>query len=705
MFQLIAPLFTPTGTKVSTILQVDGASPATFGMSFEVMDLQGQQLPVLCTFWEEKLPHSSNEEVISPQAIGVSSASLSHSSQHHASAYYTLGRVMQAARRYNDAINFFEKALKYDRGQTETALALSESVSQLQVQQGAVSAYTVGKQLQDAGLLTAALESYKQPLPHELQVRAEHAWRTVLKLSSHDPGAMDEAAAYSALAVLYWQDTLLLDQPIDLFKGAVAHGASTASLELERIQRAEADALMRAGELLYELTQYTTAEKYLKEALTRVPTHIKALAMLALVEQSKPPEENKDALASYTLGNIYKERGILDKAQGQFENALTKQPDYEKANKALQSVLKEVKFAEEHFVSLIKGAAEWVAIELTRRAMNEKGKRRFGQHYDDQPKGEAAQYRAKIHNFIGDLLQSAAGTHDHTRTKYYELAIADFNKAIELWIDWSLPYKNLADTYLQKFQGSRERVGERDKEDLYEAISNYNQAAMRFSAKGFGKITDEKERQSDATMMRLLGVDQATALVFDAKDTVDTTFALAQVIIDRILGIAQAKGEPTLHKADGVWELLESIPSVDKKQWSANEEPDGELLYNLAAWYGCAYNLAQKAPGAGAGNAALRVAARRYLVVCLVRDPNRTHDAKHDTSFIGVFETDEFGLLQVAIAKKTCEVPDLQTKGLPLFVQTTRRPHVSVQKGEESSTFDQDIKEILTSINLEKRGR
>lgn len=557
VFQLIAPLFTPCGTKVSTILQGNGASPPTFGMSFEVTDLNGSQPPVLCSFWEEKLPLSSNEVVASPQVTGVSSTSLTRSSQPLASIYNTLGRVM-----------------------------------------------------------------------------------------------------------------------------------------------------------------------------------------LALVEQSKPPEENKDALANYTLGSIYQERGMLDKAQGQFENALTKQPDYAKAKEALQSVLKEVKAAEELYFSLMSGAADWLAIELIRRAYDEGGRRSFGRRYDDQRKEDVAHYRARIYNCIGALLQSAAGTHVHL-PKFYDLALTEFKQAIDLDKGWYRPYKNLADTHMNKFQGIREKAEERDKrdkkdlkteerdkKDLYEAISNYNKAAVCYCTQHFNKITGEKEKHSAATMIRLLfcraswyfsssskkhsvatmirllGVDQATALVFDANGIEDTSFTLAKDIMNQVRGNGQTKGEPPAHIADSVWKLLEGIAIVDRKPWSENEEPDGQLLYGLAVWYGCAYNLAQKAPWIGAGDAerrdSFRCLARRYLVVCLVRDPGRTNDAKHDPNFIGIFETDEFACLQVAIAKKTCEVPDLQTKGLPLFAQPKRKPFGVVQRGGTIPPFDEDIENILSQINLEK---
>ncbi len=90
---------------------------------------------------------------------------------------------------------------------------------------------------------------------------------------------------------------------------------------------------------------------------------------------------------------------------------------------------------------------------------------------------------------------------------------------------------------------------------------------------------------------------------------------------------------------------------------------DGQLLYNLAVWYGIAQNMsASDIPGA-------KQSARRYLIYSLVRDDNFWHMAKHDSSFVNVFTLDEFDALKTIIDRKVSEVPALQNEKEPGFTR------------------------------------
>src|SRR5260370_483149 len=74
-------------------------------------------------------------------------------------AYYNVGEQLHMLGLYEEAIHYFEEALKQDKAFHGAAQKLSTSVSYLQMQKSAASAYAIGKQLQDAGLLIAAIES------------------------------------------------------------------------------------------------------------------------------------------------------------------------------------------------------------------------------------------------------------------------------------------------------------------------------------------------------------------------------------------------------------------------------------------------------------------------------------------------------------------------------------------------------------------
>lgn len=431
--QLIGLVFTQQGTKVSTTLQSNNDTPPTFSISLEVTDLQGQQKPTLFTMSEPS--HSSNQ-VASPQQATISSPSASNSSQQPDSAsspssssssqqqaecYYEVGMALDTVGLYKDAISYFEKALVSNKKLEKAAKALAETVSRLQIQQSGVSAYTVGKQLQDAGLYSAAIESYKKPLISTDQANAETAWEAVLKPSGDNATTSNEANAYFTLAKLYRKDNVyLFDQSLDLYKAAVAHGSHAAADKLEKIQQADANSLTQVGQLLFGLTQYAAAEEYLKAALAKVPTYSQAQTALATVERNKPPEENKDALACYTLGSIYEERMDFDQAKSQYQNALTKQPDYDRARDALKRVLDVMRTPEERFQDLLQPVARWLAIELAQRSMEA----------DRQSikKENRTRYDAEIYNFIGDFYEASAFTF-YTYPQFYRLAIEDFQKA------------------------------------------------------------------------------------------------------------------------------------------------------------------------------------------------------------------------------------------------------------------------------------
>ncbi len=272
VIQLLMNLvFTPRGTRVTPTLQSKADTPATLGISWEITDLQGDRQPKLYTIWEQVAVHTG---VITSPRIGGSLPAAPSISQQQARAYFDAGRQLDALGLYGEAISHFEEALKRDKEFKEAAEALAASVSRSQVQQSALSAFTGGKELQNTGLLSQAIESYKKPLPPEDQSEAEKYWKAILKLTNEN-----EAIAYFNLAEFYKKDGVYLyDQSLDLYKTAVARGSQEAAKALEKFQRMRADQHTAVGQILYGLTQYDTAEKYLKAALEEIPGDPKAQA-------------------------------------------------------------------------------------------------------------------------------------------------------------------------------------------------------------------------------------------------------------------------------------------------------------------------------------------------------------------------------------------------------------------------------------------
>lgn len=452
--QLLNLIFTPRGTKITVTLQSKAETPSTLGISLEVVDLEGRQETKLRTIWEPAyIPESKRNA--EPTTGSPSLPSTVPPPQ----AYYNVGRQLQTLGLYDDAIHYFEEALKRDKTFGLAAQAVAECTSYAQVQKSGVTAYNVGRQLQDAGLLPEAIESYKKPLPPADLATAEKAWKTLLKLPCNGHSETDsKAKAALDLARLYKKDQVyLFEESLELYKAAVAHGSLEAAKELERTQQAGAAALTEAGEILYGLVQYDAAENYLLAALAKVPADHKAQAALAKVKQSRPPEAHKDALPFYTLGQFYEQRGALDEARTQYENALRKQPDYEAAQEAFKRALGKRETIEDRYLDLIEQAARWLAIELSRRSL-EKSEQSIGRHikllFDwirhHSKHEQRPNYQAQLYNFIGSFHLTSAFT--YRGEFFYQEAIDLFKQAIASDKLWFQPYENLADAYVLQLE-------------------------------------------------------------------------------------------------------------------------------------------------------------------------------------------------------------------------------------------------------------
>jgi tetratricopeptide (TPR) repeat protein len=660
--QLLHLVFTPRGTKVLTTLQSLGDTPTTLGISLQIMDLEGKQKPTLYTLWE---PENVSDEDTDPQPVAESPPSKMTFPHQQAQSYYDIGTKLDKLGLFEDAINYFEEALKREKAFHKAALALSSSLSNLQVQKSTASAFTNGKQLQEAGQWLPALENYMkslQSLSIADQAKAERAWKHVLKLSDGN-----DANAYLTLAELYQKKGVyLFDQALDLYKVAIAQGSDNetrkkAAGNLEEIQRTRAAELTKIATILTGLMQYDAAEKYLMAALAKVPEDQGAQALLANVKHSKPLEENKDALACCVLGQIYEKRGALDKAQSEYEDALRKQPVNDSAKNALMRVLERRKTFEKRYLDLMEPAARWLAIELSLREMEKKassiGHRirwsiiEAGEH--------SINVRAKLYNFIGYFHLVSASTYMEFSDFYY-LAIDDFQQAIKLDENWFQPYENLSLTCVTFAQWLMEQkdpsLSNKSIDYLHQAFTNYDMAWQLFQKyKDMQYVPHEKRVEVERRI--LVGISTARLLSLDVHPAVE--------------GIKE------------VW-----------KRWKPDKETSSRLLYNLAGWYGIADHFADRLTNEEKvaiadtipANEKFTVkdpkqAARRYVTYSIVLEQGLWDGATTDLSFTSIFDEEDWEQLK----RKLYDLPKLSEMTVEKFRDQIIDVLSEMQKSHERS--------------------
>lgn len=661
--QLLNLIFLPRGSRVTAALQSLGDMPPRLGISLQVVDLEGIQYPTFCTFWEvNSVSRDSNLQTAHASTGGnnlqpaagprVSTTPLP---RQQAQAYYNVGEQLHMLGLYEEAIHYFEEALKLDKAFYEAAKKLSASVSYLQAQKSAASAYTIGKQLQDAGLVLAAIESYKKPLPTiDDQTTAERAWKAILKLTNGS-----QAEAYLMLAELYRKDQVFLfDQSLNLYKEAVAQGSQAAARALEHIQYTDATRLTKAARLLIDLAQYDAAEKYLKDALAKVPEDPQAQAALARLHVSKPLEENKDALACYTLGQIYEQRRALDQAKTQYEDALKKQPDYAAAKDALKRILEKRKTLEERYDELMDPAIYWLAIELARRALEDDA-RRIGHRFRRsilEGGEQSIHYLAQLYNFIGYFHQNGGQSWEQF-PEFYGMAIEDFNKAISSDGNWFQPYENRALTYVMRVLRKADKkkllaLSDDSKNDLYKASADYDLAIKLFQKYALESfVPREKE-------------DEAKRRLEVGRSTVQLMLGNLAEAIDKMKAIREG--------------------------WDLKMERSSRLLYNFASWYGLADNLPDDQKEVVANSVPsnerktfidARRAARRYVIYSLAREPGLWDGASTDPNFTSISTKEGWDNLKGALLRREYEY---------------KEPKLSEMIGYP---FDEVITEIMREIN------
>jgi tetratricopeptide (TPR) repeat protein len=629
--QLLNIMFPARGTKVTSKLQRQGDTPGRLGITLEIEGLRRKKPGEPFTIWEPAgaasapAPSSSAATGATPTPPSSTKAELFYEIGQRlekissllagcvsklqaqkgsttppppptkADRFYEIGLRLQEIGSFDKAVSYYEEALEADKTHQGAATALAGCVSKLQVQKGADAAYAVGKSMQDAGRPNRALESYMLPLRATKHPSvAEDAWKTILGLQSGDEGK-----AHLALAGAYREpQAYLFDQSLAHYKLAVAEGAAGAAQALALIQDDAAGKLAKVGEILRGLAKYTDAESFLTEALARVPGHAGAQKVLAAVKLEKPPEEDKEALAAYSLGALYEEKGALDQAKTQYEKALEKKPDYKDATVALKRVLDGNRSLEERYKALLDPASRWLAIQLTKREMLA-GEPTSGPEQD--------KYRAQTYNTVGAMNQASAVTHGDF---FVELAVQDFLEAKERLLEWYEPYENLAFTLLKFRSKAKGLAGDLGRAEACKAaVRAYKQALEK------ARALEEREEES-------------------AERGIKVGLATAQLLTGVSSLVNEAK--------NGIAEV--------EKELKDEYEKDQRFLYGLASWYALAHEL-------GSGVPEYKKRARRLLAYSLARSDDYWLAADRDKDFDSIRKG--LDLLKVSLRKAQIVEPGL----------------------------------------------
>lgn len=577
--QLLNIVLTPRGTKVITTLHSLSELPVIFGLSFELMDLEGKREPVPVTFWEPA--HVADSGTLN-QAAPVGATVPQVQPVQLAQTYYELGEHLDRAGLYEDAITYFELALKQDGSFQQAVVSLGASLSRWQVQKSGVSACGVGKQLQDAGLLRPAIENYKIPLLPQNQVAAEHAWETVLKLRQGD-----EAHAYFSLGEFYREDGVyLFDQSLELYRAAIAHGSHAATMALQTRQQASARNLVEAAQILFGLKQFSDAEKYTTMALAEVPGDPDAQSLSGRLKEYKPTQGDPVALASYNLGHMYEMRGALDDAIDQYEAALKQQPDYGEASIALVRVLQNRRSPDQRFLELLKPAVRWLATEIALRSMeDQRGSwNKFFGRRKRQKNEWRTNYQAKLYNYFGYVHQISAPMFSSSAL-FYNRAIALFNKASQFDKTWFLPPMNLGVTHVMI---ARQNVGRQMPLQLSRNGVAEIYLALPFFKKAQKLLADYKKRQPNSR-----------AKLSEAERMLTLYLSIAQIL----------SRDPTF-----IQNAIQAVATMRNSGWVLENEKNSSMLYNLACWYGIA-------DSTNIGVVQAKQEARCIITMCIAREP------------------------------------------------------------------------------------
>lgn len=220
----------------------------------------------------------------------------------------------------------------------------------------------------------------------------------------------------------------------------------------------------------------------------------------------------------------------------------------------------------EQYEFLLKPAANWLALEISRIIMLEARPWRY------RFPGNKTIYEAYIFNFFGymNLSFQIWGHID-----FYKLALDNFNKAIDLDEDWYQPYENLGDTYSLKGQ----EEGKEGDDMQCEAIIQYKKALNK---------TKHIKNSTEKNMV---------------ESRIKISIALARLLTDKQDQINKAKKE---------------IMNIVANHKYFEEEINPSSLYNLACWFALA-----KSKYKNTEQDSIKKMAHLCLAYSLVRDRNK----------------------------------------------------------------------------------
>ena len=290
------------------------------------------------------------------------------------------------------------------------------------------------------------------------------------------------------------------------------------------------------------------------------------------------------------LAAAYEVRGALEQAKSSYETALQQKPDLVVARDGLLRVLGMQWTLSERYSNLLCPSMRRLALELAKREMQKRVCRLCG-------KAKRIRYEARTLNFFGAMYEAS---YQSFGGEFARLAIADFQRAIDLDPEWYQPYENLADVYT--FMAQSETDLRTSLQQLHSALLQYVVALARA----------KKAAEGQETLNRIM-VGMATAQLLTG------TAALVEKARSSILALTQT--------------------------FPLGNQMDSRYLYNLASWYGFANQSQPPEPGA-------RDAARRILGFSLGRehDPDVWSYAEWDPAFKGT--CDGLDVLEFTIAEE-----------------------------------------------------
>jgi hypothetical protein len=247
----------------------------------------------------------------------------------------------------------------------------------------------------------------------------------------------------------------------------------------------------------------------------------------------------------------------------------------------------------------------------------------------------AAKDRAKLYNFYGVLYQASAPEFwpEHS-TLFYELAIGEFRRAIEIQESWYLPHENLADTY-----SSWQR---KSKELQVRSVVEYDHALEHIDR------NNKDELECELEWLRVK-VGQATSMLLTGdEDFIREAIDQAQAVEDEISGV------------------VEKVFPEDGKG-SKNAPGFAYLLYNLACFYAAVYEKD------GARFSTEKYKAQSYLACSLGRDSTRNlwNWAGKDEDLAGIRDSfhEALTLELLRRVREQPELPDLPKRDFQSEIQ------------------------------------